>query len=104
MPPLYRRQSATQNAGRCRPDETSRDQSRSGKWRQETLSQAQPDLRHWPIGWLAKNGPDQVCDAIFWYANLGSDDIYLPTDSSGTALYSAKERLAEKLGRLMRCY
>ena len=45
---------------------------------------------YWPIGWLAENGPLPIGDAIFWYADTGSEgSIMLPTASSGDRFYDS---------------
>lgn len=39
---------------------------------------------YWPMGWIAENGPDPVCDAINWYGTLfGSGWVHVPTKPSG---------------------
>lgn len=39
---------------------------------------------YWPIGWLAKHGPDPVGQFIFWYATINGKHVVLPCDLSGT--------------------
>jgi len=38
---------------------------------------------YWPIGWLAKNGPRPVHDAIYWYATPRNSTVLLPAEFSG---------------------
>jgi len=40
-----------------------------------------PDF-YWPIGWLAENCPEPMPAAIRWYATLGVDWVFVPTDWS----------------------
>ena len=38
---------------------------------------------YWPIGWLAKNGPRPVHDAIYWYVTPRDRSVLLPAEFSG---------------------
>jgi len=38
---------------------------------------------YWPIGWLAKHGPNPVGRFILWYATLRVEHVMLPCDASG---------------------
>ncbi len=40
---------------------------------------------YWPIGWLAKHGPNPVSRAICWYASSGTEAVYLPVDFTGNS-------------------
>ena len=40
----------------------------------------------WPIGWLAKNGPRPVHDAIYWYVTPQDRSVLLPTEFSSGKL------------------
>jgi hypothetical protein len=44
---------------------------------------------YWPIGWLAKNGPRPIGDAILWYAKPHNGEVMLPTDYSGITWYDS---------------
>jgi hypothetical protein len=37
---------------------------------------------YWPIGWLAKNGPRPLHDAIYRYASPRDSSVLLPTEFS----------------------
>ena len=58
---------------------------------------------YWPIGWLAKHGPDWCGDAVFWYATQNGD-IRLPTTSTGHPYYDKSDHLLKGLSRLLRHY
>jgi hypothetical protein len=45
----------------------------------------------WPIGWLAKNGPRPVYDAIYWYVTLRDTAVLLPTEFSGGKLTGPRD-------------
>ena len=41
---------------------------------------------YWPIGWLAKNAPRPLHDAIYWYVTPQGSSVLLPTEFSGGKL------------------
>jgi len=44
---------------------------------------------YWPIGWLAKNSPRPVHDAIYWYVTRRESSVLLPIEISGRKLRGA---------------
>jgi hypothetical protein len=44
---------------------------------------------YWPIGWLGRNGPERLKNAVNWYATIGVEHVVLPTDPRGVVWYGA---------------